>query len=126
MEKFLAVFRVRTKKGAHRYGYTWLKKRNRAKVMETVTKRTQNDEVITEIWSTVWQDENYKYTKEYGALDQPEQDFVPMVRGQAKWRQKGKGFTERVKEEVKKEETKVYVPKAYVIKTAEFKEEPAA
>jgi len=116
MEKYIAVYRVRDAKGKHRMGYVWLKKRGKSKCLETVQSKLENGDALTNIWSTDWRDTNYSYTKELGNEDKPDQDFVPLIRGQVKWRQKGKGWSLRKKETVK--EIRTYVPKAYVHKQA--------
>lgn len=103
MKKYIAVFRCLDKKGKSRYGYTWLKKRSRKKILDTVHAKAESGERVVDIWSVDWTQDPHQYVLEYGTQKLPEQDFVPMVRGNTQWRQRGKKYTERKKEEPQKE-----------------------
>lgn len=117
MEKFICVFRVRTGEGKHRYGYSWLKKQSRAKALAAAEKSLDKDEALVNIWSCDWRQDPPKYTAQLGDIKEPEKDFLPLIRGNARWRQRGATWSARKKEP----EKTTYVPRAYTLKIAEPK-----
>lgn len=123
MEKYLAVFRVRDKTSKVRYGYCWLKKRNKTKIMEVVNSRlnTKDNEVVLQIWSVDWREADYKYQLEYPSqsiIEKPETDFVPFVRGQHKFRESKESRIKLRAAVTKSVEKKTYRPPMYKVAEA--------
>ena len=101
MEKYVAVFRVKDTSGKYRYGYTWLKKKHKSKAISTVNAKMADGETIANIWTTDWREQPHTYTNEVGDMPLPLVDLIPMIRGQAHWRERGKSWTDKKKTEAK-------------------------